>query len=227
MSKLRFSVVVALSALLGACANPPSIVTAPVTAKPQPQLATNDNPGAIYQTNSARMLFEERTAKYIGDILTITISESLAASNSADNAANRTSSLTYQTTGNLPFVPKAIEKFLTTNDASVGVSGANTMKGTGATNSSNTFTGTITVTVTDQLPNGNLVVGGEKQIAINNQINTLRFTGVVNPRDIETGNTVPSTKVADARIEQVGKGAIADATTMGWLQRFFLNVLPF
>ncbi|SMC16825.1 flagellar L-ring protein precursor FlgH [Andreprevotia lacus DSM 23236] len=227
MNRLRLGLVAALAVLLTACANPPSVVTGPVTAKPQPQLAGNDNPGAIYQPTSARMLFEERTAKYAGDILTITIEETLSASNKSDNAANRTSSLSYKTTGDLPFVPKQIEKFLTTNDASVGVTGANDMKGTGATNNSNTFKGSITVTVIEQLANGNVIVGGEKQIAINNQINTLRFTGVINPRDIQSGNVISSTKVADARIEQVGVGAMADATTMGWLQRFFLNVLPF
>ncbi|KAF0812517.1 Flagellar L-ring protein [Andreprevotia sp. IGB-42] len=227
MNCLRIAVSISLISLLAACANPPSVVTGPITAKPQPQLVSNENPGAIYQANSARLLFEERTAKFIGDILTITIEETLAASNKSDNAANRTGSLAYQTTGNLPIIPKQLEKFITTSDASVGFSGNNDMKGTGATNNTNTFRGSITVTVVDRLANGNLVVGGDKQIAVNNQVNMLRFTGVINPNDIKAGNVISSTKVADARIEQTGVGAIADATTMGWMQRFFLNVLPF
>ncbi|WP_035053210.1 flagellar basal body L-ring protein FlgH [Andreprevotia chitinilytica] len=221
----RFSAA-SLVLLLAACANPPSVVTGPTTAKPQPMLASKQNAGAIFQPTSGRMLFEERIAKYIGDTVTITLEETLAASNSSDNAANRTSSLSYKTTGNLPLLPWSIEQYLDRSTA-VGFAGNNDLKAKGATNNANTFKGTITVTVVDQLANGNLIVGGEKQISINGQINTLRFTGVVNPNDIKAGNSISSTKVADARIEQVGVGAIADANTMGWLQRFFLNVLPF
>ena len=75
--------------------------------------------------------------------------------------------------------------------------------------------------------NGNLRVRGEKQIAINQGTEFIRFSGVVNPRTITAQNTVPSTQVADARIEYVGDGYINEAQHMGWLQRFFLNVSPF
>ncbi|WP_260459727.1 flagellar biosynthetic protein FliO [Enterobacter ludwigii] len=88
-------------------------------------------------------------------------------------------------------------------------------------------TGTITVTVNELLPNGNLRVVGEKQIAINQGTEFIRFSGVVNPRFISGGNTVPSTQVADARIEYVGNGYINEAQNMGWLQRLFLNLSPF
>ncbi|MDF3721695.1 flagellar basal body L-ring protein FlgH, partial [Enterobacter hormaechei] len=87
--------------------------------------------------------------------------------------------------------------------------------------------GTITVTVNKLLPNGNLQVVGEKQIAINQGTEFIRFSGVVNPRTISGANTVPSTQVADARIEYVGNGYINEAQTMGWLQRLFLNLSPF
>ncbi|HSC79386.1 MAG TPA: flagellar basal body L-ring protein FlgH, partial [Chitinolyticbacter sp.] len=143
-----------------------------------------------------------------------------------DSSSDRSGGLDFQTEGNLPLFPGSLEKFIS-RPAGVSVTSGNNFEGKGDTTNSNTFRGTIAVTVVDVLPNGNLVVGGERQISINGQNNTLRFTGVVNPFDVQAGNVISSTKVADARIEQVGRGYIADANTMGWLQRFFLNVMPF
>jgi len=106
-------------------------------------------------------------------------------------------------------------------------SGKNTFDGKGGATAKNTFTGTITVTVAQVLANGNLRVVGEKQIAINQGAEYIRFSGIVNPRTVDGSNAVISTQVADARIEYVGKGYINEAQNMGWLQRFFLNVSPF
>nr|BAC98363.1 flagellar L-ring protein [Burkholderia glumae] len=97
---------------------------------------------------------------------------------------------------------------------------------TGGASAANTFTGTITVTVTNVLPNGNLVVSGEKQMLINQGNEFVRFSVVVNPNTISGANSVYSTQVADARIEYSSKGYINETETMGWLQRFFLNVAP-
>jgi len=83
------------------------------------------------------------------------------------------------------------------------------------------------VTVLEVLTNGNLRVRGEKQILINQGTEFIRFSGVVDPLEISDTNTVPSTQVADARIEYVGDGYINEAQHMGWLQRFFLNISPF
>ena len=83
------------------------------------------------------------------------------------------------------------------------------------------------MTVNDVLTNGNLRVVGEKQIAINQGTEYIRFSGIVNPRTIDGDNQVLSTLVSDARIEYVGDGYINEAQQMGWLQRFFLNYFPF
>ncbi len=110
--------------------------------------------------------------------------------------------------------------------AALDANGKNDFAGKGGATASNTFSGTITVTVKQVLANGNLRVVGEKQIAINQGTEFIRFSGVVNPRTISGSNTVPSTQVADARIEYVGNGYINEAQNMGWLQRFFLNLSP-
>lgn len=89
------------------------------------------------------------------------------------------------------------------------------------------FTGAIAVTVIDVLPNGNLLVAGEKQIGINQGSEFIRVSGVVNPTFILAGNVVSSNTVADARIEYRGSGYIDEAQTMGWLARFLQSAMPF
>ena len=112
------------------------------------------------------------------------------------------------------------------NRASASGTSSNTFEGKGTTESANTFTGTITATVLDVLPNGHLVVSGEKQIGVNQHVDVLQFSGQVDPRTILPGNVVPSAQIANVRIQQRGRGAQAEAQTIGWLARFFLSVLP-
>ena len=110
--------------------------------------------------------------------------------------------------------------------ASMAGSSANTFAGKGATESSNDFSGTITVVVRGVLPNGHLLITGEKQIGVNSNVDVLRFSGQVDPRAIQPGNSVQSAQVANVRLEHRGRGAQADAQAIGWLSRVFLSVLP-
>jgi len=89
------------------------------------------------------------------------------------------------------------------------------------------MSGTHAASVIGTLPSVNLIVAGDKMIAMSGNQDRLRLAGIVNPKDIEAGNYVPSNKVANARIEQAGVGMLADSTTMGWLQRLFMSVLTF
>ena len=103
---------------------------------------------------------------------------------------------------------------------------ANDNKGKGSNQNTNEFTGAITAVVTGVLPNGHLMISGEKQIGVNRNVDVLRFSGQVDPRAIQPGNSVPSAQIANVRIEHRGRGAQAEAQGIGWLARFFLNVLP-
>ncbi|MBY0465993.1 MAG: flagellar basal body L-ring protein FlgH, partial [Burkholderiales bacterium] len=109
----------------------------------------------------------------------------------------------------------------------VGGSSSDTFKGAGDTANDQTFQGAITTTVMEVLPNGHLVVVGEKQVGINQSVDVLQFSGTVDPRHVKPGNVVASTQVANARILSRGRGQQAEAQQIGWLSRFFLNVLPF
>lgn len=217
--------VLAASLLLGGCAQMPRepLVQQPMTARADAQARTAAPVnGAIYRTGfGAQALFEDRRPRFIGDILTIVVSENINASkNSAADASRSGSAAT-----TLGVIPKIFGGLLGGLDAEA--SGKNVMSAKGGANSRNTFNGVITVTVVEVLSNGNLLVSGEKQMLINQGTEFIRFSGVVNPRTVSANNTVPSTQVADARIEYSAKGYIDEAQTMGWLQRLFLNVLPF
>lgn len=177
--------------------------------------------GAVQSVGFYRPLFEDRKSRAVGDIIVVQISERLSASQQSKSSADRNTESSLK----IPLVNRLPVKTL--QGAGLTASGDAKFEGKGETSSSNLFTGTISVTVIEVLPNGNLVVSGDKQIGINYNAETLRFSGIVNPVTIQVGNVVNSTQVADARLEYVGRGYIDEAQGMPWLQRIFLNLLPF
>ena len=214
---------VAACALAGCITTTPATsVHQPMSARPPVAVAPQVNNGAIYQANYAtRTLFEDRRARYVGDTITINIVENTAADKKSNTSTNRSSDNNFAVT-NLAGLPG--KSFL---GAGLGATSDFKANGDGASASKNVFTGTITVTVTDVLPNGNLLVSGEKQIGINQGSEFIRFSGVVNPIHLGAANTVASVQVADARIEYRGNGQLEGAQAQGWLARFFMHVLPF
>ena len=104
---------------------------------------------------------------------------------------------------------------------SADINDASKFDGEGNSTQSNSLTGNISATVSKVLPNGNLYIKGEKRIWINQGQESVLVSGIVRPIDLAADNSVPSAKVASARFSYVGKGAINDANTQGWLSRFF------
>lgn len=176
--------------------------------------------GSVFQSGQYRGLFEDRRARLAGDVITIQIQEKTSAKVSNATSLARTGKTSGGVTA-LPVIPSSV-----TSRLSVGASSDNSFDSKGDTGADNEFTGTITVTVIEVLSNGNLVVSGEKQIGINQNVEVMRFSGVINPALILPGNVINSTQVADARLESRGRGDIDRAQTTGWLQRFFLSWLP-
>jgi len=203
---------------------PPNVqVVEPTTARPNipvaPPPATVAT-GAIYRPDSFRPLFEDRRARLVGDILTVVLQEKTSAKQSSSTSLDRKSAIDARISA-LPMIsPGSFTR------ASAMSSSSNSMAGKGDAASDNTFNGTIAVTVVELLPNGNLVISGEKQIGINQNADRLRFSGVVNPATIQAGNSVSSTQIADARLQVRGTGDIDRAQTTGWLSRFFLSWWP-
>ncbi len=176
--------------------------------------------GAIFQQSQYRPMLEDHRARLVGDTLTVTISEKLSATQSATSTIDKSGKIAGSIT-NIPFISPSYLGKLTT-----GGSTENSSAGKGQTANTNDFTGSITATVVNVLPNGHLLIRGEKQIGVNQNVDTLQFTGQVDPQTILPGNVVQSTQIANVRIQQSGRGAQADAQAMGWLARFFLNLMP-
>jgi flagellar L-ring protein precursor FlgH len=176
--------------------------------------------GAIYQAASYRPLLEDHRARLAGDTLTILIEERVTATQSATSKVDKSSSVEAAISALPGISPGSFARANAAGEAS------NSFEGSGSTEASNEFRGSITVTVTRVLGNGHLLVAGEKQIGVNQHVDTLRFSGQVDPRAIRPGNRVSSTQVANVRVEQRGRGAQAEAQIMGWLARVFLSVLP-
>jgi len=220
--KIAVSGCLGLVLLAGCAAVPPTNVHQPMSARPQPVPVEPSVNGAIYQASNARlMLFEDQRARHVGDTLTILIEEKTNASKKSASSASRTGTATASVPTIFGLPGKTFQG--TTLDGT----SSNEFAGKGDSASNNLFTGTIAVTVIEVMSNGNLLVSGEKQVAIDQGAEFIRFSGIVNPTSISGSNAVSSTKVADARIEYKGTGYIDEAQTMGWLARFFLTVLPF
>ncbi len=180
--------------------------------------------GSIYQAGYDMRLFENHAAKRIGDILTVTLTESTQAKKSADLDAQKDNSISVTA----PTLWGVASQTLLGRDLETSMKSNHAFEGEGAANQSNSLSGDITVTVVEVLPNGNLKIRGEKRMTLNEGNEYVRLSGVVRPQDISVDNTIPSTKVADPTIMYTGDGAVADASKMGWFARFFLSPLfPF
>jgi flagellar L-ring protein FlgH len=220
---MTLAVSLAAATLLGGCAyiGPHVDVGDTKPAAPAPAaVAPVQASGSIFAAAAYRPLFEDHRARLVGDTLTVNIVERVSATASSTSSVEKTGSLSGGITA-LPGVnPNALRR------ATADANSTSTAEGSGSTENRNDFSGTITVVVRQVLPNGHLLVAGEKQIGVNQNIDVLRFSGQVDPRAIQAGNSVPSGSIANVRLEQRGRGAAAEAQAMGWLQRIFNNILP-
>lgn len=216
---------IAVLLVLAGCAAPSTGIQHPMTAKPVAKAPVVYNDGAIFHAGNDRPLFEDHRARNVGDIITINIVETTTASDKSSGSADHAGTLATTT-------PSITRNSATPKLLFTGMTLSSSSSGKYADNSASTgtvaFTGTITVTVIEVLPNGNLLVSGEKQVAVNRNNEYIRFSGVVNPVTIAAGNTVQSTQVADAHLEYKGSnGTLDTASVMDVLGRLFLSVLPF
>ena len=195
-------------------------VALPTSALPPVIAQSRASNGAIFQADRYRPLFEDHRARLVGDTLNVQIVEKVSATQKSTSSIDKSGKVAASISA-LPLI--SANSFARANAAGTS---SNSFEGKGSTENSNDFSGTITATVTGVLPNGHLLVAGEKQIGVNHNVDVLRFSGQVDPRAIQPGNTVPSAQIANVRIEQRGRGSQADAQGIGWLGRFFLNVLP-
>jgi flagellar L-ring protein precursor FlgH len=172
--------------------------------------------GSIYQAGYSKAWFEDIKARQVGDLLTVLLDEQTDATKQASTGITKENSTDIS-------APTILGKDITLNNnpLSTSLESENDFSGKSDSSQSNKLQGSITVTVSHVLPNGNLVVQGEKWISINQGDEYVRLRGIVRPVDVAPDNTVLSTQVGNAQITYRGKGAPAEANAMGWLARFF------
>ena len=194
--------------------------------------------GSIYDEKSSGFFASDRRANNVGDILTVTLNESLSASKSTTNTTSKAD--TFGVTLPPLFSNGAASKSLANQldnklgvgnggvDSSDFAAGANqSFSGAGTAAQSNTLTGSMTVTVIRVYPNGNLEIKGQKKLILNDGSEYLRLSGIIRPEDISASNTISSSSIADAKITYTNAGVYATSTKPGWLSRIFREITPF
>lgn len=195
-------------------------VRPPFVSPPPPQQ------GAIFQAGYEMTLYQDIRARRVGDILTIVLAEQTNASKQASTSTAKDTKIDIDNAllfgKALSFdLPRPFNSSAKAATLQTLLESEKEFDGEGDSAQSNSLTGNITVTVAEVLPNGDLMVQGQKHMTINQGDEYVRFSGIVRQRDISPDNTVLSPKVANARIAYVGEGMLADVNQQGWLGRIF------
>lgn len=183
---------------------------APVRAQAMEQ--RDPQSGSIFQSSRNYNFYGDTVALNVGDVLTVTLNESTRASKNAETSISKDNEIT------LP-EPNILGK--NNIGFSTALNHERDFEGKAEADQSNSLAGNITVTVTEVLPNGVLKIRGEKWLSLTNGDEYVRLSGLVRPQDINPGNIVASSRIADARIAYGGTGDFDQANQMGWLARFF------
>jgi len=220
--------------LFGGCAATPPPQESYRPTMPPAYTHTESDNGSIYQAMHDVRLFEDVKARRIGDVITVILQENTSATKLASAAADKDQSTDVANPilfgaapqFNLPsFLPLDNTKDNTLEQA---LSASRSFEGEADASQSNSLNGAITATIADVLPNGNLVVRGEKWLTLNQGEEYIQISGIVRPQDVSPNNSVLSTQIGDARITYSGKGFLHDSNSMGWLARFFNSpIWPF
>jgi len=207
----------------------PSLVSTETTVRPQATVTQPISRGSLvpqfnHNTPGVRGLFEERRISRVGDTMMVVLNETTRASKDGGTRANRQSNGASSAGVNFANVNQSKSS---SNSLNLGLNSAGntSFDAKGGASASNQFSGTITATVMEVLPNGNLVIAGEKRIAVGAEEEFIRFGGVVSPMSIKE-NSVLSSQVADVRLEYRGMGITDEAQRPGWLTQLLMRYSP-
>ena len=180
--------------------------------EPEQETMPIKNNGSLFNPDLLHSLYVERSHFKVGDIVSVQLSESTKATKKGNTQLRKSSDYNLDPIqipgGNLKIAGR---------DVNLGLSQDQQFEGDGSATQSNNFEGELTVTVMRVLRNDNLLVRGDKWMLINNGKEFIRLTGIIRAKDIDKDNKIKSTKIANARIEYSGTGALADSQRLGWL----------
>lgn len=218
MNKITWGFILLL--VLTGC-NSPVIVVKPNDVEyapiiPRAPMPSKINNGGIYQAGFEYSLFSDRRSNRVGDIITVMLTEQTVSSKSAETSVKKNQKIDFNE-------PSVLGTALSFKNLSMltGIDQSRDFSGAAESDQSNSLQGSIAVTVSEVLSNGNLRVRGEKWMTLNRGEEYIRIKGLIRPEDIGSDNTIDSTKLADARITYSGTGELASSNKNGWLGRFF------
>ncbi|MBT0571779.1 flagellar basal body L-ring protein FlgH [Curvibacter sp. CHRR-16] len=190
----------------------------PLLAEPlvKPPNIERANTGSLFQPQKTSFYGGRAKPMVIGDTLKVIISESQSASNTIKSDVSRETNLSSKGPGNAPdgaFFKDILNQNITG-------SGKSTFKGGGSEKEDSSFQGQLAASVINVLANGNLMIAGERIVNLHGNESVLRFTGIVDPKDIKDGNMIASRDVVNPRLEVMGKGDLPEGTQRTWWQRF-------
>jgi Flagellar basal body L-ring protein len=226
----RITAILLLS-VLGACAAdrrpmPEPVLTQLNNIEPEPV----NNPASLYEAGQSDFLFDDNRANKVGDIVLVSVTETTTGKHKADTTATKTSANAYGITsspGGVYRTAAGIVPGAAGIGAGLNTTSDSSLTTTGETKAESNLTATVATRVIRMLPGKVMQVEGARQVRINAETQILVVRGLVRQRDIDAKNTVPSSALADARIEVYGQGELADKQRSGWLSRLVDNVWPF
>lgn len=199
----------------------------PLPAAAKPSAYRGD--GSLWvDDGSLSEMFINAKAHRVGDIVTIKIVENSKATNKATTKTDRS---TETSVGLTEFF--GLEKRFPSSKnffnpfSPVTSEYSNAFDGSGSTARSGALTAYISARIIQILPNGNLIIEGNREVRVNHENQIITLTGEIRPRDISPENIVQSTYIADARISYSGSGILNDQQRPGWLARILDNIWPF
>ena len=227
----RFITVCTLAFVFGGCSTYVSQIEGQAFEPVDPAVnlaAEQPTNGAIFRRGQSGLFATDQRARRVGDILTVTFNEVFAATKAQTAASSKADAFGVT-------LPTGLPNILTGGfDTDVGGNGAGltagtnrTFSGTGNAAQSNSFTGSLAVTVIRVFANGNMEVSGQKAITLNNGNEYVRVKGIIRPEDISATNILSSNRFADAKIRYTGSVHLAETAKPGWLSQFMRAVSPF
>jgi len=213
-----------ITSMAAGCSSHMKTVKTEIPVPQEPTVVHEKTPGSLWPgERSNNMLFADRKARYLNDIITVVVDEDSSGKNKADTKTSRDSS----TTAGIAGITQASPDHRILSKYELGGSSTNELKGKGETSRDGTLEARISARVVRVMENGNLVIEGKKQVTINAEDQYIILSGVVRPDDISSDNVVSSQYIADAKIVYTGEGVVNDKMRPGWLTRIVDWVWPF
>ncbi len=224
--KYRYICLWSLTALLLlSCGSPEKREAVVFSPTPPPEVKTPPpTPGSLF--SGYENLFSDSKARNVGDIVTIKVYETLSGTGSSQSDTSKQSSFDIQV--NKPTVlGKEVPGDTKNPLLGFSTNPSTSFAGKSSTKRDAKLIATIAARVVKVYPNGDMFIVGEKIIKINDDLQVLRISGIVRPTDIDSDNSVPSSKVANMYVEYNGKGYLVENQRPGWLARFLMKIWPF